>query len=186
MSTENREEEAALVRRAQQGDQGAFEEIVRRYARFVYNLALRLTQNPQEAEDLSQEAFVRVWKALPSFRIEARFRTWLYRIVTNLCYDRLPKLRKEFSEMDVEHINEAVLPSQAQPERTLLTKEEQTRLHTAIGNLPQHYRLLITLRHLQEMSYAEIAEATEQPLGTVKAGIYRARQILRERLEDYA
>lgn len=185
MTMEHREEEAALVRRAQHGDHSAFEEIVRRHARFVYNLALRLTHNPQEAEDLSQEAFVRVWKALPNFRIEARFRTWLYRIVTNLCYDRLPKLQQELAAIDVEYINETELPHQTHPERTLLNKEEQTRLHTAIDNLPPHYQLLITLRHLQEMSYAEIAEATEQPIGTVKAGIYRARKILRERLEDH-
>ncbi|MCB2178736.1 sigma-70 family RNA polymerase sigma factor [bacterium] len=185
MPIENREEETALVRRAQHGDQSAFEEIVRRNARYVYNLALRLTQNPQEADDLSQEAFVRVWKALPNFRTEARFRTWLYRIVTNLCYDRLPKLRKELAALDNDLLDQAPLPRQNQPEHALLTKEEQMRLYTTIENLPQHYRLLITLRHLQELSYTEIAEATGQPLGTVKAGIYRARQFLRERLEEH-
>ena len=84
--------ERALIHRAQQGDTDAFEELVNQHSQFVYNLALRLLRDPQEAEDLAQEAFIRVWKALPTFRADARFTTWLYRIVANLCYNPIAAL----------------------------------------------------------------------------------------------
>lgn len=178
-------DEEALVLQAQQGDQEAFAQLVRQYADYVFNLAYRLMKNREEAEDLSQEAFVRVWKALPNYRMEARFSTWLYRIVSNLCYDRLPKLRVELASIEIEEV--IFLPSspERRPEQKLMTREMQAELHQVIDSLPQSYRLLITLRHLQGMSYDEIAEATGQPLGTVKAGIHRGRKILRERIEVY-
>ena len=158
--------------------------LVDTHAQFVYNLALRLVRNPQEAEDLSQEAFVRAWQAMPRFRADARFRTWLYRIVTNLCYDKLPRLRRELSLLDPDDTLD--LPSgNKSPEGQLLTKEMEKALHSKIDELPESYRLLITLRHLQEMTYAEIAEVTGQPLGTVKTGIFRARRLLREEIEKY-
>ena len=153
------------------------------YATLVYNLALRTLNNPQEAEDVAQEAFVRAWQGLPRFQAKARFSTWLYRIVTNLCYNRLPRLKTELLALDTET---AVIPpdTNATIETGLLTEELKSILHNAIDNLPESYRLLITLRHLQEMSYAEIASVTDMPLGTVKTGIFRARRLLRERLEE--
>jgi RNA polymerase sigma-70 factor (ECF subfamily) len=177
-------EEFQLVLLAKQGDENAFEELVRRNAQYVYNLALRVVRDPNEAEDLAQEAFVRVWKSLPGFRIEASFRTWLYRIMTNLCFDRLPRLKKEFAELEIEE-NIELEDDMRNPEGNTLSSEMMTELHSAIEDLPDSYRVLITLRHLQEMSYAEIAEVTGQPLGTVKTGIYRARQILKEKLKKF-
>lgn len=169
---------------AKRGDTAAFEMLVEIHAHFVYNLALRVVRNPQEAEDLSQEAFVRAWQAMPRFRVEARFRTWLYRIVTNLCYDKLPRLKRELSMLDPDDALE--LPtSHKSPEGQLLSKEMEQTLHAKIDKLPESYRLLITLRHLQEMSYAEIAEVTGQPLGTVKTGIFRARRLLRNAIAEY-
>jgi RNA polymerase sigma-70 factor (ECF subfamily) len=179
------EEEADAIVRAQRGDQAAFEMLVHQNAQFVFNLALRVVQNQQEAEEIAQEAFIKVWKALPRYRTEARFRTWLYRIVVNLCYDRLPKLKKDFQVLEAESaldVSEAAHPS---PEHAVISNELRNDLHQAIRSLPEMYQLLITLRHLQEMSYTEIAEITGQQLGTVKSGIHRARKILKERIKEY-
>lgn len=177
-------DERQLIAQARRGDTAAFETLVTRYAPYVYNLALRTLNEPHEAENIAQEAFVRAWQALPRFREEARFTTWLYRIVTNLCYNRLPRLKTELAALEPD---EAVrLPDkQRHVERALLTQELRRQLHTAIDNLPDSYRLLIILRHLQGMSYAEIARVTEMPLGTVKTGIFRARRLLREALKQY-
>src|SRR3990172_256836 len=91
--------ESELVRRAQAGDTEAFDALVTEHQQFVYNLALRAVSDPHEAEDIAQEAFVRAWLALPNFRGQAQFRTWLYRIVTNLCYNRLPNLRRSLADL---------------------------------------------------------------------------------------
>ena len=176
-------EERELIRRAQQGETAAFETLVQQHAPFVYNLALRTLNDAHEAEDIAQETFVRAWQALPQFQARAQFRTWLYRIVTNLCYNRLPHLKTELAALDPAEA--LVLPDGRQAvERELLTAELRQQIFSAIDNLPQSYRLLVTLRHLQELSYQEIAEVTEMPLGTVKTGIFRARQMLQERLRE--
>ncbi|MBN1145911.1 MAG: sigma-70 family RNA polymerase sigma factor, partial [Anaerolineales bacterium] len=98
-------DEAQLVQRARRGDTDAFAELLRAHQDFAYNLALRALGDPHEAEDVAQEAFVRAWQALPRFRGDARFRTWLYRIVANLCYNRLPRLRRELSSLGDDYID---------------------------------------------------------------------------------
>ena len=177
--------EANLVRRARGGDRDAFATLVDLHAVYVYNLALRLVDQPQEAEDLAQEAFIRAWRGLPRFRAEAQFRTWLYRIVTNLCYNRLPRLRAELASLPPE---ESVQLADSDPgiERQLVNADLLAALETAIAALPPAYRLLITLRHLQGMRYEEIAAAADMPLGTVKTGLFRGRRLLREALATYA
>lgn len=174
-------DELMLIQQAQQGNTAAFEALVNQHAQLVYNLALRTVSNPQEAEDIAQETFVRAWQALPTFRVQSKFSTWLYRIVTNLCYNRLPRLKQDLlavdpnEQLDLEDTETAV-------ETQLLTEEIRSELHKAIENLPESYRLLITLRHLQGMSYDEIATVIDMPLGSVKTGIFRARRQLRQTL----
>ena len=177
--------EKQLVARAQQGDPAAFEALVDMHAQYVYNLALRVVHNPQEAEDLAQEAFLRAWRGLPAFRGQSKFSTWLYRIVTNLCYNHLPRIKRELVSLIPDE--EAVrLPDvRLAPEEGVINTELQTHLHNIIEELPESYRLLITLRHLQGMSYKEISWVTGMPLGTVKTGIFRARQMLKITLENY-
>ncbi len=177
-------DEQQLIRRAQQGDTAAFEALVAVHAQRVYNLALRTLNHPQEAEDMAQEVFVRVWRVLPQFRAEAAFATWLYRIVTNLCYNRLPGLKEELAAIDPD---EAVEVADEQPtiETGLVSQELKAAVQTAVSQLPESYRLLITLRHVQNMSYADIATVTNLPLGSVKTGIHRARLLLREVLAAY-
>ncbi|MDJ0753520.1 MAG: sigma-70 family RNA polymerase sigma factor [Ardenticatenaceae bacterium] len=174
---------------ARQGDTAAFEKLIDRHGLYIYNLALRLVSNPTEAEDIAQEAFIRVWKGLPRFRGDANFKTWLYRIVTNVCYSRLPQIKRELQALDPSDDHLAI-PARLQPvEQILLNQELSERLNREMALLPESYRLLLALRHLQEMSYDEIAAVTGMPLGTVKTGIFRARRQLRAALlrqeEDY-
>lgn len=170
--------ERDLIQQAQAGDAGAFEQLVTLNAPYVYNVALRTLGNSAEAEDITQEAFIRVWRSLNNFRGRSQFRTWLYRIVTNLCYNRLPRLKTELNALDTDE--DIDLPDESQRiESNLLTEERRQLLHAAIADLPESYRLLISLRHLQGMSYADIAAATDLPLGTVKTGIFRARRDLK-------
>lgn len=176
--------ERMLIQRAQQGDTRAFEVLVTQHSHYVYNVALRLLNDPQEAEDMAQEVFVRAWRSLPTFRGQAQFRTWLYRIVTNVCYNRLPKLKRQMAAADADERLE-LADRQPSVEAQVGSAEMSQQLAWAIGTLPEKYRLLITLRHVQGMSYGDIADTLDMPLGSVKTGIFRARKLLRDRLEPY-
>lgn len=179
------EHEAELVRRARAGDQQAFADLVLEHQQFVYNLALRSLNDSLEAEDISQEAFVRAWLALPNFRGQSRFRTWLYRIVTNLCYNRIPRLRSELCALGDDPILEIPAEAHSDPLAGLEAAERRAFLHRQIDALPESYRLLLSLRFQQDLSYAEIAEVVSMPIGTVKTGLFRARERLREALQAY-
>jgi RNA polymerase sigma-70 factor (ECF subfamily) len=180
-------QESDLIRQAQAGQAQAFSALVEAHQRFVYNLALRTLGDPQEAEDVAQESFVRAWLALPNFRGAARFATWLYRIVTNLCYTRLPRLRRELSVLGEERLDDFseddVTPGD--PAASLDAAERRAFLHRQIDRLPESYRLLITLRYQQDLSYEEIASVVSLPLGTVKTGLFRAKERLRRALADF-
>jgi RNA polymerase sigma-70 factor (ECF subfamily) len=178
-------DEQRLVARARQGDAASYEVLVQRHAQYAYNLALRVVGDPLEAEDLTQEAFLRAWQALPRFRSQSSFSTWLSRIVTNLCINRLPQMKKELAALDPgdEMID---LPDSGQEvEPALLSHELRQCLHQAIKELSPGQRMLISLRHLQGMSYNDISQVTGLPLGSVKTGIHRARLALRQALEAY-
>ena len=179
------ESDADLVRRAQAGDAEAFGALVLAHQQFVYNLAWRALADPHEAEDVAQEAFVRAWLALPNFRAQAQFRTWLYRIVTNLCYNRLPRLRRELTALGDTELIEQPDHSQTDPAAALESAERQAHLAAALDRLPEGYRLLLLLRFQQGLAYDEIALVTSLPLGTVKTGLHRARAKLKEALRVY-
>ncbi|MEM8861835.1 MAG: sigma-70 family RNA polymerase sigma factor [Chloroflexota bacterium] len=173
--------EKILIKRAKQGDTRAFEVLVNQHARYVYTLTNRLLSNAQEAEDLAQETFIRAWQNLAKFRGDAQFKTWLYRIATNLCYNRLPGLKRELAALDPD---DSIVISDRAPraEQQMIQADEQAQLKEMIESLPESYRLLIILRHVNELSYAEISQVTDLPIGTVKTGIFRARKMLKERL----
>jgi RNA polymerase sigma-70 factor (ECF subfamily) len=179
--------EHSLVQRARKGDQEAFAALVTEHQRYIYNLALRVLKNEEEALDLAQETFVRAWTALPNFRGQAQFRTWLYRIATNLCYNRLPHLRRSLNDLGDEVISE--IPETDivfdNPAREFESRELRTYLHSAMDDLDENYRLLISLRYQNELSYEEIAGMLNLPLGTVKTGLFRAKEKLRHALERY-
>lgn len=177
--------EEKLIRQAQAGDTDAFAALVVAHQTFVYNLALGLLGNTQEAEDIAQEAFVRAWLALSHFQAKARFRTWLYRIVTNLCYNRLPRLRRDLAALNEETFQDIPDELTVDPVSHVETQETRQFLHREIEALPESYRLLILLRYRHELSYQEIAETLDLPLGTVKTGLFRARARLKEALRKY-
>ncbi len=177
--------EEELVRRSQAGDAKAFAMLVTEHQRFVYNLALRSLGDANEAEDVAQEAFVRAWQALPRFQGQAQFKTWLYRIVANLCFTRLPRLRRELAALSQEQVMDLPSDPLTDPAADMEATERRAFLHRQIEALPESYRLLVTLRFQQELSYEEIASIVSLPLGTVKVGIFRARQRLREAWREY-
>ena len=176
--------ERDLVRRAQAGDSKAFGDLVKAHQGFAYHVALRSVGNQQDAEDIVQEAFVRAWRSLAGFRSESRFRTWLYRIVVNLCYSQLPRTQKEINLLAASNGQE-VLPDKSpssDPELRMEDKQVLAKLQDQISALPGQYQVLLLLRHREGCSYAEIAEIMDLPLGTVKTGIHRARKRLKEAL----
>jgi RNA polymerase sigma-70 factor, ECF subfamily len=177
--------DAELVRRAQAGEQEAFGALVLAHQQFVYNLAWRALDDPHEAEDVAQEAFVRAWLALPNFRAQAQFRTWLYRIVTNLCYNRLPRLRRELTALGDMEMAEWPDAAQTDPAAEVESAERRAHLYAAMDHLPDSYRLLLALRFQQGLAYEEIALVTSLPLGTVKTGLHRARLKLKDALRAF-
>jgi RNA polymerase sigma-70 factor, ECF subfamily len=180
--------EAELVRRAQAKDMEAFEVLVNLHQRYVYNLALRVLADEQEAWDIAQETFVRAWLALKGFRGQSQFRTWLFRIATNLCYNRLPGLRRQLSALGEDCLME--LPADPQqdpgPHGSMEMQEQRVFLHRKIEELPESQRLLVVLRYQEELSYEEIANVLNLPLGTIKTGLFRAKERLKESFRTYS
>jgi RNA polymerase sigma-70 factor (ECF subfamily) len=172
-----------LVQRAQRGDQDAFAALVTRHQRYVYNLAYRLLRDGREAEDLAQEAFLRAWRGLDSFRGDAKFTTWLYRIVANLCHNRLDGLRRELLDLSVDDCDLVqALSHTKEPPVLFETAERNAFLHQQVAALPTKYQLVVSLFYLQGFSYQEMAQVLEVPLGTVKTHLFSTRERLKRLL----
>jgi RNA polymerase sigma-70 factor, ECF subfamily len=181
-------EERALVERSRGGDQDAFAVLVRLHQRQVYTLALRMLRDGEEASEATQEVFLAAWQALRGYRGDARFSTWLYRIAYNHCL-RLVEQRKRHAAARAELAAEsarALSPAGALSAHHAADAEREMRetVRDQIASLPPKYRLVVILRHLQELSYEEIAEIMRVPIGTVKTHLFRARAMLKERLDD--
>ena len=174
--------EQTLIQQAQKGDHDAFAALVDEHQRYVYNLALRIVKDENEALDLTQETFVRAWTALPNFKGQSQFRTWLYRIVTNLCYNRLPNLRRSLNDLGDDVMEDIPETNFNTPAQEFESNEIRQHLYRAIDSLDANYKILITLRYQNELSYDEIAVTLNLPLGTVKTGIFRAKEQLRKSL----
>lgn len=179
--------DAELVKQTLCGNTAAYNGLVLKYQRQVYNLAYRMLGNAEDAGDLVQETFIRAYGALSKFRQDASFLTWLYKIASNLCIDhiRARKTRGTLSlEVELEEGREpAADERQTGPELTAVRGATQEILHKEIQNLPEKYRAVIVMRHLQEMSVEDIADALNLPVGTVKTHLFRARDMLRVRLQ---
>jgi RNA polymerase sigma-70 factor (ECF subfamily) len=178
--------DAELVRQTLCGNTAAYNGLVQRYQRQVYNLAYRMLGNAEDAGDLVQETFLRAYAALASFRQDASFLTWLYKITSNLCIDQLRSRRSKGAlslEVELEEGREPASESRAcAPEDSAVRGAVQDVVHKAILNLPERYRVVVIMRHLQDMSVDEIARTLDLPTGTVKTHLFRAREMLRERL----
>lgn len=183
--------DATLVRRAQSGDARAFDELVTRYRGKVYGMCYHLVQNEQDAWDLSQEAFIKAWRAMPSFKGDSSFYTWIYRIAHNCSYDWLRKKRiqgeGEFNDETGNPIAagaEAVPKGDRRPDEVLKNRELGVRIQDAIAQLTPDHRTAILLREVEGQSYEEIAEVMECSLGTVMSRLFYARKKLQELLKD--
>jgi len=172
------------VARAQAGDVEAYADIVRTMQQNVFNVAMGVLSNQQEAEDMTQEVFVRVWRSLPTFRGDSAFGTWLYRITVNACLNRQRKLGARLRRTDDAELL-ARLPSAApDPQDVAIQRERRERVWSLVEELPDKYRLVIILFYQQQLSYREISEVLSLPLGTVKAHLNRARTSLARRLRQ--
>lgn len=176
-----------LIERAQKGDRSALNELVRKYETRAYQYAFRLTRNPEEAADVVADAFVRVYNALPNFKGNAQFTTWLYRILTNCYLDhRKKESRRQTTSLDASvETSEGEMERQVEdphgtPEDELLKSERGRRVELALRSLPEYQKAMILMFHAEQMSYEEIAEALDLPIGTVKSRLNRARLSLRD------
>ncbi len=184
----DRHEDLKTIRRCKRGEESAFAEILTRYRGAIYNLCYRMSHNAEDARDLGQEVFIKVFSLLDRFDEDYAFSSWLFRIATNHCIDHLRRNRLKFMSLDG-GLNkdgdeyELQLPdSGPEPDQVLQRKEAMDKLEEVISELPPHYKTITLLRHDQELSYEEIADILQLPLGTVKARIHRARHMIQQML----
>jgi RNA polymerase sigma-70 factor, ECF subfamily len=185
----DREIDRQLVTRAQQGDRQAFNLLVEKYQRKLARLLSRFIRDPAEVEDVTQEAFIKAYRALPAFRGDSAFYTWLYRIGINTAKNYLMALGRraptstEVEAEDAEGFEEGEqLRDINTPESVLLSNEIAETVNSTIEQLPEELRQAIQMREIEGMSYEEIAQAMNCPIGTVRSRIFRAREAIAERL----
>ncbi len=185
-----KQNDSELINKAKNGDAKAYEGLLKKYKNSVYNLVYRMVRDIQEAEDLTQEAFIKAFNSLASFNEEYAFSTWLYKIATNNCIDFFRKRKLQTYSLDKpiqykdSEIQHEIPDPDLNPEKSILARERSNMIQKAIKTLPKKYYTAIVLRHNDEKSYEEIAEILDLPLGTVKARIFRAREMLNKALKE--
>jgi len=186
---DSRTEDSRLIKAALAGDQPSFRALMKKYHDQVYNLLYRMVHNKDEVEDLTQEAFIKAFNSLHHFNEEFAFSTWLYKIATNNCIDYIRKRKLATFSIDkpIESkdgtISFEIPDSTYEPDKSLISQQRTRILEEAVNALPEKYRTVILMRHTEDKDYQEIADELDLPLGTVKAHIFRAREILYKRLK---
>ncbi|MBE2248749.1 MAG: sigma-70 family RNA polymerase sigma factor [Myxococcus sp.] len=190
-------DDITLVQRVRQGDQRAYKLLVERYQRKVYGVALGMVKDKEEARDVAQEAFIKVYKYLEHFKGDASFYTWLYRITVNICIDVLRKKGStrgtdhlEFDEsvrMDVSEANIGALGTRlgTNPQKAALRRELADKITAAIGQIPETHRQILLLREVEGMSYEDLARTLDIPKGTVMSRLFHARLKMQKILSGY-
>jgi RNA polymerase sigma-70 factor, ECF subfamily len=189
-SAGNRELDQILVERAQQGDKKAFGLLVEKYNRKLGRLLGRMIRDQAEVEDVVQESFIKAYRALPNFRGDSAFYTWLYRIGINTAKNylvslgRRPQVMQEVEIEDVENFEDgSEMRTMDTPETAMMTKEIAQTVNDTVASLPEELRTAITLREIEGLSYEEIATLMQCPIGTVRSRIFRARETISEKLK---
>ena len=179
-----REEESRIVQKVLRGDVNAFEKLVLEYEKNVYNIALRMTGNSEDASDMTQEAFIKAYNSLQSFRGDSKFSVWIYRIATNVCLDflrsksRRPTVSLSVEDNDGEDVQLDVADESQSPELLLDRQMTRDSVRRGLETLSPEYRQILLLREIQGLSYDEISQALGLEVGTVKSRIFRARKKL--------
>ncbi|MEG9298630.1 RNA polymerase sigma factor SigW [Mangrovibacillus sp. Mu-81] len=185
--------EALVKKRIKQvlkGDQSAFAELVELYKDKVFQICYRMLGNRHEAEDISQEAFIRAYVNIETFNQKRKFSTWLFRIATNLCIDRIRKKKPDYYlDAEVAGTDGLTMYSQVaadvkMPEDEVENMELQETIQKEISKLPEKYRSVIVLKYIEELPLQEISEILDMPLGTVKTRVHRGREALRKQLKS--
>lgn len=178
-----------LVEKARQGDKRAFGLLVEKYQRRLYRLLSRMVRDPEEVEDIAQETFIKAYRALPNFRGDAAFYTWLYRIGVNTAKNYLATRKKAMPTISDQALDDDDEPDErlvaqdiATPESELHSKQIAIAVNQAVEALPEELRSAITLREMEGLSYEEIAELMDCPIGTVRSRIFRAREAIAAKL----
>ncbi len=178
--------EKLIIQEAKSRSQYAFEKLVTAYEKIIYNISYRMFNNEEDAKDMTQEIFVKLYKNLDKFDENAKFSTWIYRIAVNACIDEIRKRKgketvsiNEMIELDDGEVDKQFAADEPTPENKVICKEDIKHLKEAIESLPENHKVLIILRDIQGYSYEEIADITESNLGTVKSRISRARNHLK-------
>ncbi len=185
----DQESDLVMVKRVQQGDKNAFNVLVCKYQNKVASLIARYVNNPSDVADVAQEAFIKAYRALPGFRGESAFYTWLYRIAVNCAKNHLTALGRKPPTRDVDaqdaeyYDGGEALRSISTPENVLMSDEIKQVIFNTIDNLPDDLKTAITLREIEGMSYDEIAIVMDCPVGTVRSRIFRAREAVDKKLE---
>jgi RNA polymerase sigma factor (sigma-70 family) len=184
----DRRADLKLIRRCKLGEEAAFQAVLDRYRGAIYNLCWRMTRNDEDARDLAQEVFIKVFTLLDRYDEQYAFSSWLFRIATNHCIDHLRRQRLRMLSLErdggtEDDEAEMQIPADGpEPDVVLQRREALDKLEEVIADLPPHYRVITLLRHDQQLSYEEIAETLQLPLGTVKARIHRARNMIQQML----
>jgi len=180
----SQQDENQLVKASQLGDQDAFAVLVHQHQRRVFNLSLRLMHDYDEASEITQEAFLSAWQGLPSFRGEARFSTWLYRITYHCGLRQLEQRKREAALQETLQAEQRsrTRTQERDLEEVVAQHEQWALLHVSLEQLPAHYRLVLILRDFQEMTYQEMASKLALPMGTIKTHLFRARHLLTQRV----
>ncbi len=177
-----------LVERVKRGDKHAFDLLVLKYQHKIVGLVGRYLRDQDEVLDVTQEAFIRAYRALPRFRGDSQFYTWLYRIAINTAKNYLVSRSRRPPDSDIDvnegefQDNSAVLRDIESPESALATEQLEKVIYQAIANLPDELKVAVTLREFEGLSYEEIAEVMECPVGTVRSRIFRAREVIEKRI----
>ena len=187
---DSRAEDSLLIQQALKGDNRAYDRLMKKYHDAISNFIYRMIQDKAQVEDLTQEAFIKAFGSLASFNEEYAFSTWLYKIATNNCIDYIRRRKLQMFSID------KPIPSKesdytfelrddsAEADGEIISNQRTRLLNQAITQLPEKYRVVIRLRHTEERSYEEIAKILKLPIGTVKAHIFRARELLYKNLKD--
>lgn len=189
-ASKNTKDDLKLVQRAKKNESRAFETLLKKYRKSVYYMLLKMVNNSDDAEDLTQEAFAKAFNSLHKFDSKYAFSTWLFRIATNNCIDFIRKKRIQTVSIDTTYSNDDgdsmtfdIRDTALSPDEIMLKKQRKEYLKKAVDRLPAKYKRLVELRYFKEFSYDEVAKELELPLGTVKAQLFRARELLSQELK---